>query len=355
MRWLITGGCGFIGRNVIARILREPGTRIVVQDNLSANALSDLEAVSEVGGLRLLEEAQEQWRAPVGTVEVRVGDVRDAALVARTAAGADIVLHLAANTGVQPSIDNPRLDCETNVIGTLNVLEGARQAGGSRVLFASSGAPAGDCTPPIHEGVLHRPLSPYGASKMAGEGYCSAYANAFGLEPVVLRFSNVYGPYSGRKGSVVAKFIRMAMAGEILEIYGDGAQTRDFIFVEDLVEAIVRAAVQPGIGGETFQIGTGQETSVNELVTLLNEGLRRSGMPEIRTAFGDRRVGDMVRNYTDPSKAARVLGWRTRHSLPEGLERTIGWFLTEWRRDGAQNTSSAPDRTGGGSSADAPI
>ena len=137
--------------------------------------------------------------------------------------GADVVIHLAANTGVGPSVENPRMDCETNVTGTLNALEAARAAGAGRFVFASSGAPLGVQTPPLHEEMAPHPASPYGASKLAGEGYCSAWFHSFGVETVVLRFGNVYGEGSTRKASVVAKFIKRALAGEVLEIYGDGS------------------------------------------------------------------------------------------------------------------------------------
>ena len=140
-----------------------------------------------------------------------------------------------------PSVENPRLDMECNVIGTLNMLEGARMHKVKRFIFASSGAPIGECEPPIHEEMAPHPVSPYGASKLAGEGYCSAYFRTFDVETIALRFGNVYGPGSGHKNSVVAKFIRQAMQGETLEIYGDGKQTRDFIYIDDLIQAICLA------------------------------------------------------------------------------------------------------------------
>jgi UDP-glucose 4-epimerase len=237
----------------------------------------------------------------------------------------DVVVHLAANTGVAPSIADPRFDCSTNVIGTFNYLEGARCAGVRRFVFASSGAATGEMEPPIHEKVPTRPLSPYGASKLAGEAYCSAYANSFGLETVALRFSNVYGPGSGHKQSVVAKFIRHALDGEALVIYGDGGQTRDLIYIDDLVEAIRLAATRSPLSGEVFQVATSRETTVLELVDALSRALAAEGAPVPGIRFEPGRPGDMRRNYADTSKAKTLLGWQAVIDLAEGLPRTVRW------------------------------
>ena len=238
----------------------------------------------------------------------------------------DVIVHLAANTGVGPSVEDPRADMENNVIGTLNMLEAARQNHVNRFVFASSGAPAGECEPPIHEELPPHPVSPYGASKLAGEGYCSAYSRTFGVETVALRFGNVYGPGSGHKSSVVAKFIRLAMAGKPLEIYGDGTQTRDFIFIEDLVGAILLSARKPGIGGETFQIATNKETTVGEMVEILVPILENTGIPCPKVIHGEKRLGDVQRNYSDTTKALEMLGWQPETTLAEGLRSTIEWF-----------------------------
>jgi UDP-glucose 4-epimerase len=245
--------------------------------------------------------------------------------------GADVVVHLAANTGVQPSIANPLRDCQTNVIGILNCLEAARHGGVRRFVFASSGAPIGLCEPPITETSAPRPASPYGASKLAGEAYCCAYTSSFGLPTVALRFSNVYGPYAWRKGSVVAKFIKTAMAGGELVVNGDGSQTRDFIFVDDLTDAIMVAATREGVDGELFQVSTGIETSISGLLELLRPKLLAIGVPAVRTRYGERISGDVLRNYADPSKARRMLGWSPRHALSDGLDRTVAWFKSAWK------------------------
>src|SRR5580700_7017160 len=265
MRWLITGGCGFIGRNFIRLLLTRSNDTIRVVDDLSVGTRAELEAISPVvaldpGTLKPAEAGGAACR-----IEIVAGDVRDAALARRVIAGADAVIHLAANTGVGPSVADPTSDCTINVLGTLNYLEACRHNGVRRFVFASSGAPIGECEPPIHEELPTHPVSPYGASKLAGEAYCSAYKRSFGIDTVALRFGNAYGPLSSHKASVVAKFIREALVGEPWEIYGDGRQTRDFVYVEDMVAAIVRAATVPGVGGEVFQIASNAETTVREL------------------------------------------------------------------------------------------
>ena len=297
-------------------------------DNFSAGSLEALGATEAFRDARLVEAGEALWTGARtgGAPRILRGDVRQAAAVEAAFVGADVVVHLAANTGVGPSVADPRFDCETNVIGTLNCLEAARKAGVGRFVFASSGAPAGACEPPITETIAPRPASPYGASKLAGEAYCCAYANAFGLPTVALRFSNVYGPLSGRKGSVVANFIRRGLSGKPIVINGDGRQTRDFIYVDDLVRAILCAAAHEGGGNELFQIATGKETSVIEVLTLLRVKLARMGLGELEVTYGDRAAADVLRNYADIAKARRVLGWEPRVGLEDGLDRTLAWF-----------------------------
>jgi UDP-glucose 4-epimerase len=241
--------------------------------------------------------------------------------------GVDVIVHLAANTGVGPSVEDPRADCLANVIGTLNYLEAARHNGIKRFVFASSGAPAGEVEPPIHEELPPHPVSPYGASKLAGEGYCSAYYRSFGIDTVALRFGNVYGPGSVHKSSVVAKFIRCALDGQLLEIYGDGTQTRDFIYIDDLIGAIILAATRSGVGGETFQIASNRETTVGEMTEQLADVLRNKGIEGIQVVNAEARVGDVKRNYSDITKARVRLGWQPTVDLSTGLVKTVNYFL----------------------------
>jgi UDP-glucose 4-epimerase len=318
--YLVTGGCGFIGQSLIARLLGDGANVVRVIDNLSAGRVENLQRVAEIDTV-----AARALRPPRRRIQLAVGDVTDAELAEAACRDMDVVIHLAANTGVAPSIEDPRADCLANVIGTFNYLEGARAAGVRRFVFASSGATVGECTPPIHELVPARPVSPYGASKLAGEAYCSAYARTFGLATVALRFGNVYGPGSEHKESVVAKFIRRAFAGQPLQIYGDGAQTRDFIYIDDLTRAIERASTVDGVGGEVFQIATARETTVGELAEALSTALAAEGFPRPRVEYLDRRPGEVLRNFADTRKAAAMLDWSAEVSLPEGLRRTVRW------------------------------
>lgn len=320
MNWLITGGCGFIGRALIVRLMAEGGHTIRVLDNLAVGQREDLQSVAAFSEQTA---ACATWDDPLSLI---VGDIRDAEATALACNGANVVVHLAANTGVTPSVEDPRSDCETNVMGTLNMLEACRAAKVGRFVMASSGAPLGVQVPPLHEDMAPHPASPYGASKLAGEGYCSAYYHCFGVQTVALRFGNVYGEGSGHKQSVVAKFIKLAMAGETLELYGDGSQTRDFIHISDLIDAVVRASTVEGIGGEVFQIATARETTVQELTDALIEALVAQGIARPATKFGERRDGDVLRNYSDTTKSRKRLGWQARVPLSEGLMRTIRYF-----------------------------
>lgn len=324
----MTGGCGFIGRRLIDRLLSQnAGHAVRVVDNLSVGSRAAL------AGLVELSEVDPASAAPArpsaGACQLWAADILDAELALRACRGIDVVVHLAANTGVGPSVDDPRGDLMSNVVGTFNYLEAARTNAVQRFVFASSGAPVGEREPPLHEELAPRPVSPYGASKLAGEGYCSAYYRSFGLATVALRFGNVYGPGSDHKNSVVAKFIRRALVGETLEIYGDGGQTRDFIYIDDLVDALLAATARPAgeVAGEVFQIATAAETSVAELVQQLTAVLAAAGVEPPRTVNLSPRTGDVRRNFSDTRKAERLLGWRPRTPLRRGLENTLAAFL----------------------------
>lgn len=321
MKWLVTGGCGFIGRALIADLFKQAEAQSIrVLDNLSTGSRSDLAKIAPISDFT----EPGDWQSGLSLL---YGDITDLEVVERAVQGADIIVHLAANTGVPQSIEDPLLDCRTNVVGVLNMLEACRKYGVSRFVFASSGAPLGVQTPPLHEEMAPHPASPYGASKLAGEGYCSAYFHSFGIETVALRFGNVYGEGSKHKSSVVAKFIKQALSGKQLEIYGDGSQTRDFIHIYDLVCAIRKAATVPGIGGESFQISTASETTIAELTEKLLSILEIEGLPRPETCFGPARTGDVKRNYSDTSKARELLGWSTKIDLGEGLCRTVRFFI----------------------------
>ncbi|MDC0597149.1 NAD-dependent epimerase/dehydratase family protein [Candidatus Pseudothioglobus singularis] len=323
MNWLITGGCGFIGTSLIKTLTNENNHNIRVLDNLTTGTREDLLEVckySEVSGVSI---------GDFNGVELVVGDILDEGLAAKVTKKADIVIHLAANTGVGPSVENPRADCMANVIGTFNYLEAARINNVPRFVFASSGAPAGEVEPPIHEELPPHPVSPYGASKLAGEGYCSAYYKTFNIQTVMLRFGNVYGPGSLHKNSIVAKFVRQALNKETLEIYGDGSQTRDFIYIDDLINALRLAVTSDNIGGEVFQIASNQETTVGEITKKMVKILNQNGIDDINVINGETRLGDVKRNYSDISKAKNKLGWQPRMNQYEGLKKTVEYFVNE--------------------------
>ncbi len=308
---LITGGAGFVGVNLVRRLIRDSEFSITVMDNLSKGNLSLLQKIAHKEGCNQLRFCKE--------------DIRDSKAVNRIMAGHHLVAHLAAQTGVIPSLSDPLKDADVNINGTLNLLSAAKENGIQRFIFASSAAPLGEQTPPLDESKVPAPRSPYGASKLAGEAYCSAFHHSFGLETAVLRFSNLYGPNSFHKGSVIALFIKQILRGEPLTIYGDGNQTRDFLYVEDITQVIL-ALLQKDLNGEIFQVGTGRETSVNTLIDLLKEV---TGMkPEIR--LQPERKGEVIRNYTSVKKLERFIGFQPHTSLSEGLKHTWEWFKTNY-------------------------
>lgn len=301
--WLIAGGAGFIGANLI-RALPRLGITIRVLDDLSSGRAQDL------AGL------------PLNLV---VGDIRDRLAVDEVMTGVHTVVCLAACTGVLPSVEDPAADMSVNVAGTLNLLEAAVRHRVERFIFASTGgAIVGEADPPVHEDLPPRPLSPYGAGKLAGEGYCSAFWGSYGLKTVPLRFSNIYGPFSYLKGSVIAKFFRQIMARQELTIFGDGEQTRDFLYVEDLCRAIISASKADLPFGRPIQLGTGRETSINALVPLLHEVVGGPQFPFLRHAPANK--GEVRRNFMDISRARKYLNFAPTTDLLTGLGKTWQWF-----------------------------
>jgi UDP-glucose 4-epimerase len=326
-RWLITGGCGFIGTALLRTLTRSSGSRVRIIDNLSVGTREDLAAACQFREVTAAQLSADSWMGGA-PCELVVGDIGDLALAGQACSGADVVVHLAANAGVAQSVQDPHFDCVTNVLGTLNYLDVARRNKVRRFILASSGAAVGECEPPIDEEKVPHPASPYGASKSAAEGYCSAYYRTYGLETVCLRFGNVYGPGSTHKSSVVAKFIKQLLRGEVLEVYGDGTQSRDYIYVDDLVGAILAASHRDSVGGEVFQIATSRETTILELVEMLRTVAKAKGVPDPTVSHMAPRSGDVRRNFSDTSKARAKLGWQADTKLSEGLGRTLEWFLS---------------------------
>ena len=295
---LITGGAGFIGHNLVESLLDKYEIRIL--DIFPEN---DEEIFKEMG------------------VETLKGDIRDKRTAREAVRDCKYVVHLAAQTDVMKSIEDPVFDFETNAYGTLNILNASRENSIEKFVFASSSAVLGEKKPPINEEMAPEPISPYGASKLAGEGYCSAFYNSYGLKTVSLRFANVYGIYSTHKASVIAKFTRRILNGKELIAYGDGTQTRDYINVTDICSAI-KLSLEKNVGGEVFQIGTGKETSVLQLIEILKSV---SGVdPKVK--HKPPRKGEIIRNYIDNSKARKILGFVPKVKLEEGIREVFEWF-----------------------------
>lgn len=305
MRILITGGLGFIGANLAAALVDRPGLRISILDHAQPDG----------------------WPPPNRDprIAVRVGDILDQRVVETSVAEADAVVHLAAVPGVMGSIEVPRQSFRTNVEGTLNLLEAVRTQGARRLIFASSNAAVGGHEPPFDESKVLMPTSPYGATKAAGEALCLAYAKTFGLPTVSLRFSNVYGPYSWHKASVVSTFFRLALRGSPLTVHGDGSQTRDFLFVEDLCEAIW-LAVERAEPGSVFHIASGVETPIGTLARKIKQLVESDLEIEVPVTYVSARADGVSRNYASIALACERLGYSPRVSLDEGLRRTWQWF-----------------------------
>ena len=306
---VITGGCGFIGTNLIDFLKRKnKSTQIVVLDN---ETLGKREYISE------------------SDVQFIHGDIRDKELILKVFDGADAVVHLAADTRVLDSIEDPIKNFEINVKGTFNVLNILRER--NIPLFANAstgGAILGDVIPPVHEGMVPEPISPYGASKLAVEGYCSAYSGSYGIQASSLRFSNVYGPRSFHKGSVVAAFFKNILTGQELNVYGDGTQIRDYVFVEDVCRGI-NNALQMGATG-VFQLGTGIPTSINQLIDFMRDVV--SSDAEIKVKYHDFRAGEIHTTYCDITKARKRLDFKPSMKLKQGLKLIWDWFKATYEK-----------------------
>lgn len=304
---LVTGGAGFIGSHLV-EALAARGSSVRVLDNFSTGLRSNLASVRP---------------AP----EVVEADLADAAAVERAMARVEIVYHLGALASVQRSIETPAVTHAACATGTLHVLDAARRAGVRRVVFAASSSAYGGLSNPQgqSEDALPRPLSPYAAAKLAGELYMEAFAAAYGLETVRLRFFNIFGPrqradspYSG----VIALFIAAMSAGRAPVIHGDGLQSRDFTYVDNVVQALLKAAETPGVSGQVFNVGTGRSITVLDLVAGLNRLLRQN----IVAQHVSSRSGDVRFSRANIERARQALGYEPSVSFEDGLERTLEWY-----------------------------
>ena len=299
MRVVVTGGAGFIGSHVVDALVTR-GDEVHVLDNLATGSRDNV--------------------APTATLHV--GDIRTDAGTIFDEVRPDLCVHLAAQADVSTSVQRPDYDAEVNVLGTVRVLEAARAHGAQVVFSSTGGAIYGECDKPATELAPRRPLSPYGIAKLAAEEYLAGWNRLYGTGHVALRFANVYGPRQSAslEGGVVAIFLERMAAGEPTAIYGDGGQTRDFVYVGDVAEAVLAAA---GHTGGVFNIGTGLETSVSELHAACRRATGSAELP----SHGPAREGDVIRSVIDPGLATSVLGWHARTSLGDGLALT--WAATQ--------------------------
>lgn len=309
MKALVTGGAGFIGSTLSDRLLAE-AWEVDVVDDLSTGSLANLADARSLG---------------TGKFSFHRLDVRSPAITDLiTHRKPDVVFHLAAQADVRVSVARPAFDAEVNILGTLNVCQGALAAGTQKVVFAASGGTLYG-TPehlPVTEGHPQRPESPYGVAKKASCDYLHYYREIHNLEYSALAFANVYGPRQDPHGEagVVAIFTGMMMEGQQPTIFGDGQQTRDFVYVDDVVDALVRAADKGG--GLIINIGTGNETSVQELYDAIARATGYEQAPRNAPA----RAGELQRSALDPGRAEIHLGWKPWTDLDTGVERTLEWF-----------------------------
>ena len=302
-QWLVTGGAGFIGSPLVQALLGR-GERVRVADSLVTGRRENVPA-----GAEFLE-----------------GDLSDQAVAAQAVAGCDIVLHQAAIPSVPRSVKDPATSHRANVDGTLNLLLAARDGGCQRVVYAASSSAYGDTpTLPKVESMPSNPRSPYALQKFVGEQYCQLFTRLYGLETVAIRYFNVFGarqhpssPYSG----VISLFIRAALDGGAPTIHGDGRQTRDFTYIANVVDGVLRAAAAPEASGEVINVATGGRVSLLEVWEQLCRLTDSTATPQ----FGPAREGDVRDSQADITKAGRLLGYRPSVPFEDGLARTVEWF-----------------------------
>jgi UDP-glucose 4-epimerase len=306
---LVTGGAGFVGATLVRRLVAS-GYRVRVLDNLSTGDAAHLEGVD---------------------AELVPGDIRDGDAVEGALKGLDAVIHLAAAGSVIGSIADPMANFESNVLGTFQVLDAARRAGVQRTVQASTGgALIGDATPPVNEQSLPKPLSPYGASKLAGEGYAHAFAKAYGLRTVAVRFGNVYGPWCARKRGVINVYFESLHDGAPLIIYGDGTASRDYVHVSDIAQALQLALEKDVPGGTVVHAASGVETTVTELADLCR---RAAGKPGHPIEYRPKRAGEVGRNFASYDLARELLGYAPTVRREDGIPRMWQWFQSEVFKD----------------------
>ena len=308
--YLVTGGAGFIGSNIVEELLRR-GERVRVLDNFCTGKPESLDFVREYQS---------------SSFELIEGDVRNLETCRRACQGVDYVLHQAALCSVPRSVNDPTSTNEVNITGTLNILLAAKESGVKRVVYASSSSVYGNSTIlPLKETQPPSPISPYAASKLAGEYYCRVFSTIYGLETVSLRYFNVFGPRQDPESeyaAVIPRFILLALQGKPLEVHGDGLQSRDFTYISNVVEANLLAATSANTNGEALNIGTGQRYTVLEIAKAISDILGK----ELSYYHTPPRKGDVRHTQAEISQAQKLLGYRVRVGFEEGLKKTVDYF-----------------------------
>lgn len=307
-RVLVTGGAGFIGATLVPDLLAD-GHAVIVVDNFSR------------GRRDLLPDDDNLF--------VHLGDIRDTAAMTAFLVGCDALIHLAAYGSVVESVASPAENFSINVEGTFAVLQAAHASGVKRVILASTGgALIGNATPPVDERSVPRPISPYGASKLAGEGYGCAFAHSYGLDVAALRFANVIGPNSLHKSGAVSNFFKAIIDGRPITIFGDGSSTRDYIYVKDLSQGIRRALGATIDGFNVFHLASGREVSARELAELC---IKVSGSVAHPLVFAPKRDGEVDRNCASSLAASQALGFVPAHTIEQALALTWEWFRGRYK------------------------
>lgn len=317
VRSLVTGAAGFIGSNLVDRLLAQ-GHQVVGVDNLSTGHVDNLAQAWQF-------ERSHPGRFTFQKVDVLAPELKDVIV----GSNPDVIFHLAAQIDVRVSVRDPQLDARTNVLGTINLCEASRLAGVRRIVYAASGGSryGAPTVLPVNEDTPADPLSPYAVAKFAGETYLRAYAGMYDIAPICLALANVYGPRQNVRGEagVITVFGGAMVGGRSVTIFGDGTATRDYVYVDDVVEAFVRAGTAaPGITG-LYNVGTGEQTSVVDLHRLISAMFVGSAPP----AFAPARTGELQAIALDAGKAERALGWTPAVALLEGVERTVQWLRAE--------------------------
>jgi len=326
MRFLVTGGAGFIGSHITEKLLKE-GHFVRVLDNFSSGKKENL------GFIGHRPPAQKQFpQETVSNFELIEGDIRDKSTCDKACQGIDYILHQAALRSVPKSMKDPESYNDVNIGGTLNMLQAALKNKVKRFVFASSSSVYGDTDQfPEREDAFPLLISPYALSKLANEYYCRIFSNAYGLETVGLRYFNVFGPRQALDDEyavVIPKFIHCILHDEQPPIFGTGKQSRDFTFIDNVVQANILAATTPGIKHEVFNVANGKDNTVLELVNLLNNIIGKNVQPK----FLPVRVGDVFRTSADISKISKKLGFKPIVSFEEGLRKTVDYFRGVYKK-----------------------